>query len=240
MDRRIAAAGAVFLLLSAVVVVQILDPQFGERSPPEVDFSEPPNEVAADAAEQFEYVDYAYRVEVAKDESDEWRQFGVTHVDHSNRTYQSMGPEGEKETVIYGTTAAAFVRPTIDEDWIVIARPGVVYPVSYLTQPIYVERIRAEEARVLSENSSTATIHFDINPLKIDDNLPGNSIVIVNKKTGMVESVRVAHDTPHSGARYLRLQVIKTGTTVERPKAIGFSLSEVCLDLLRGPLFRVL
>jgi len=239
MERRLAIAGAIVLLLSAVVVVQMLDPQFEERTPPEVDFSEPPNEVAADAAEQFEYVDYAYRVDVKYNGSDGWRQLVVTQVDHTQRAYRSVGPGGEDETVIYGTTTTAFVRPTAGEEWSVVGKPELVYPVKRLTQPIFVGRIRADKANIVSEGRSTVTIRVDVNPMKIEGGLPGNASIVVNKDTGMIESVHVAYEPPEMETRYLRLKVTEKGTNVARPEAIGLSLSEAFWDLLRGPLFRI-
>jgi len=239
MERRVAIAGAVVLLLSAVIVVQLLDPQFGEREPPEVDFSEPPNEVAADAAAQFEYVDYAYRVDIKYDESEEWRQWSVTHVDHSNRTYRKVGPGGEQEEVLYGTTAAGFVRHDIGEDWQVIGRTGFVYPVPYLTQPIYVEQLREADASILAENLSTIEIQVNVNPLKIEGDYPGNSTLIINKRTSMIENVHIKYNPNQMGTQYLRLQVTETGTTVKRPEELSFSPSEIFWDLARGPLFRI-
>ena len=55
-----------------------------------------------------------------------------------------------------------------------------------LTQPIHVERIRADGASIVSENRSTMIIHVDVNPLKIEGELPGNASIVVDKDTGMV------------------------------------------------------
>jgi hypothetical protein len=240
MDRRRAVVGAVLLLLSAVIVVQVLDPQFEERTPPEVDFSEPPNEVAADAAKQFEYVDYAYRVDIAYNASDEWRQWGVAWVDHSNRSYRKVGPAGERQEVLYGTSAAGFVRPTIDEDWVLMGRPGFVYPAKSVTQPTYSKRLKEADAQVIDKDPSTTTIHTDVNPVKTVGDYPGSAVLVVNRSSGLIESIHVAYEPGRGETRYLRFQVIEVGTTVNRPGSIGFSSIEVFLDLLRGPLFRAL
>lgn len=239
MERRVAVVGAVLVLLSAIVVVQVLDPQFGERTPPEVNFSEPPNEVAADAAKQFEYVDYAYRVDMKYNGSDGWRQWGVAWVDHSNQSFRKVGPGGEREEVLYGTTSAGFVRPTVDEGWIVVGRPAFVYPAKSVTQPTYGKRLSEANAYVVDENPSTITIQTEINPVKAIGHYPGTAKLVVNKSSGLIDSIHVVYEPGRYGTQYLRLQVVEKGTSVHRPDGIGLSSKEIFWDLVRGPLFRI-
>jgi hypothetical protein len=99
--------------------------------------------------------------------------------------------------------------------------------------------LRETEAHVVMANSSTLTIYDDVNPAKIDGNVPGNATIVVNKNTGMVEMFRVKYNLNQTRTTYHRFKVTETGSSVERPEGIGFFPSEVFWDLLRGPLFRI-
>ena len=235
--RTLTAVGIVAAVLFLIVAsIQLADPQLGEREPPEVDFTEPPAEVAADAATQFEYVDYAYRIEVSDNRSGEWRQFIGTWVDHSNRRFRSEGPRGDCGAVIYSTDAISYVRPGPDEHWRVTGTAGTEYPARRVTQPFLPDSIRQANISVVSQDASTITVEANINPMKFEEYYPANSTLLINKSSGLVESVVVTIDGI-SRTYYLRFQQTETNITVERPDAIPFYPRAVFWDLVRGPLF---
>lgn len=236
MRTRTAAAVAVVALLLVAASVQLADPQFGERTPPEVDFTEPPAAVAADAATQFEYVDYAYRIDFARNRSGPWRQVRTMQVDHSDREYYKTGPAGDGGVVLYGSDSVAFVRPTPDSAWRVTFLRDVIYPVKHVSQPLMPHRIRDSNATVVSENHSSAVISVDVHPLKVASYLPGNATLSIDKQTGLIDTAEVAYDNDRTGTNYLRFSLTETGTQVDRPDDIPFSFQEFVWDLLRGPL----
>lgn len=226
------------VVLLAVGGVQLLDPVLDERPAPEVDFSEPPAEVAADSAARFEHVDYAYRIDVADNRSGPWEQVRVARIEHSDREYYKSGPLGSRGVVIYGTDAAAFVRPGSDGVWRFAAHPDVVYPVRTLSQPFLVDKIGTSGASMIADNRSMLVVRLDSNPLKIAERFPGNATIYVSKTNGTVVKTVVSYDSGRSRISYFRFRLIGTEPAVERPDDLGTSSLEIGWDLLRGPLFR--
>ena len=237
MERRRGAIAIVILLLVSVVVIQLTDPQFDERTPPEVDFSEPPNEIAADTATRFEYVNYAYKIELSNNESGLWRHIRTVEIDHTDREYYKLGPAGEDGIVLYGTDAVTFIRPGIESAWRVTPIDETVYSPSTISQPFLPERMRTSEATIISENKSFLVIKLQSHSLNVAEHFPGNSTIYVNKDEGLITRAYVTYRTPTSGDRHLRFGVNKTNVSLNRPEDIRFSLTEFVWDLLRGPVF---
>lgn len=235
--RRTLAAVALALLVAAAGV-QLLDPAFDERRPPEVDFSEPPAQVAADSATRLEYVDYAYRIDLARDRDGPWEQLRVVCIEHSDREYRKVGPLGRRGVALYGTDSAAFVRPGADGEWRFVSRPEVMYPVRMLSQPFLLDRIEYSSTDVVVDNASMLVVQIDSNPMKFVKSYSGNATVFVNKSDGTIDKVLAEYDTGPTGIRYARFERTTDEPAVSRPNSLGPSLREVLWDLLRGPLFR--
>lgn len=227
------------VVLFAAGGVQLLDPVFGERPTPEVDFSEPPAEVAADSAERFEHVDYAYRIDIADNRSGPWEQFSSVKVDHTRRRYRMLGPLGFEGTHIFGNDAVTFARPGPDETWRVGYVPETTYPAPVITQPFSVSHIRGAKGVIVMETDSSVVIRLDVNPLKLVDEYPGSIVLHVDKRANVVEKAFVSYEVGPDRARTARFEVVDTGTTVERPDDLSISPREVFWDALRGPLFSV-
>ena len=230
-----AVLGVVALLLGAFVVVQIVDPRLGERTPPEVNFSEPPNEVAADSAAQFKYVDYTYRIDFRRNRSEEWRQVRTMKVDHTDREYYKTGPAGERGLVLYGTDAVAFMRPTPNSSWRTTFYREVVYHPSTTGVPFLIDRMRSSDASIISQDRSTVMIRVETHPLNVARELPGNATLRINRETGLIESANVTYKPQPSQTLYLQFRLTETDTDVRRPKGVRFSVMELILDLFRGP-----
>lgn len=238
MTPRRALAAALLVLLFAVGGVQLLDPTFHEPRPPEVDFSEPPAQVAADSAARLEYVDYAYRIDLAKDRDGPWEQLRVVWIERSDREYRKVGPLGERGVVTYGTESAVYVRAGANGTWRFVFHPDVVYPVRTLSQPFLVHRIERANTTVLTDNESVFVVRIEANPMKFVDALSGNATITVNKTDRTIETVLASYDTGPTGIRYARFRRITVQVDVRRPSTLEPSLRAVGWDLLRGPLFR--
>lgn len=240
MERRTAIVVAVVLLLGAVAAIQLADPRFGERTPPEVNFSEPPEEVAADAATQFEYVDYAYRIDFRRNRTDDWRQVRTMRVDHSDREYYKTGPNGENGVVLYGTDAVTFVRPGPESKWRVTAVREVLYDKKIIGQPINTKRIRGSNASYLYQNQSVILIQVPVHSINVANHLPGNSIITIDKESGLVESVLVSYKPDQARTLHARFRLTDKNIDIDRPQEIPASPREYFWDFLRGPVFDML
>lgn len=240
MERRTALVVTMIVLLFSAVLIQLADPQFVERTPPEVDYSEPPAEVAADAATQFEYMDYAYRIDFRRNQSDEWRQVRTMKVDHTDREYYKTGPNGEKGVVIYGTDAITFVRSGKENPWRVTAVSSTVYPAHPITQPFRPDVIRNSKAERISENSSRILIKIQAHPIKLAEYSNGSAILSINKEIGVVEWAQISYNPSPSETLYLHFYLTSTDSNVNRPEAIDISIRELILDIVRGPIVNII
>lgn len=236
MERRTAIVVAVVLLLGAVAAIQLADPRFGERTPPEVNFSEPPEEVAADAATQFKYVDYAYRIDFRRNRTDDWRQVRTMRVDHSDREYYKTGPMGQDGVVIYGTDAVTFVRPGSDNSWRITAIQEALYPALPITQPFRPESIRDSNAESIFENSSIKRIKVFTHPVKIAQYSSGTAILSIQKDSGLIECAYISYTPGQTRPIYLHFHLTSVEVNVNRPSKIGPSIQELFWDVVRGPL----
>lgn len=239
MNTRSAAVSTFLVLLVAVTAVQLADPQLQARQPPEVTFSDPPAKVAAEAATQFEYVDYAYQIDFRWNRSDEWRQAETVRVANSNRKYIAKGPLGSNGTTIYGNSAVTFVRPGTNESWQVAPNGETVYPALGFTQPLDPRTIREANVTVTSDNSSTLLVRTDSNSLKFIQDYPGTSSLYINRDSGLIERADFEYKVAPNQTQQIRFRVLTTGQSVQRPKSLPFSLREYFWDLLRGPLIYI-
>jgi hypothetical protein len=99
--RREAVVAAVLLLVLAGVWVRLADPVALRDDPPTVDPGDPPGDVAADAVERLEYVDYTYRLSPNRGTAQ------VTRVDNTDRElYSAFGSVRKR----YATEGAAWVQ----------------------------------------------------------------------------------------------------------------------------------
>lgn len=230
--------GAVLFILS-VVGVQLTDPDFDSRETPTIDFSEPPAEVVADSAKQFEYIDYAYRIDVRNQRSSSWRQVRTMRVDHSDNEFLKTGPVGRQGIILYGTDAVTFVRPAWDASWRVTPVPEVIYPARDISQPFIIDRLRSADATILSDNTSMLIVRLNVHSMKIASYLPGNSTIVINKRSGFIEKATVVYHHDRTKAMVLKFRLTSTDVDVVRPREIPFSPREVVWDLLRGPVFEL-
>lgn len=237
MQSRTVAAAILLVLLGFVVAVQLADPQLGERSPPDVDFSDPPSEIAADAATQFEYIDYSYRIDFRRNRTDDWRQVRTMQVDHTDREYYKTGPNGEDGVVIYGNDAVTFVRPGDGNPWRVTAIQDATYPAPAISQPFRVDEIRRSNSTIVSDNFSTAVINLPIHPVKIAQLSTGQATLWIHKQTGLIEYARITYSPDKSQRLYLYFQLTATEIDVDRPKGVKSSPREFFWDIIRGPIF---
>jgi len=235
-SRIVLTTAAAVLLLVAAGAIQLADPQFGDRRPPSVDFSEPPAQVAADAATQFEYVDYAYRIDFRQNRSGEWRQVRTMRVDNTDHEFYKTGPIGEKGVVLYGTDAVTFVRPSEGARWRVTFLREVLYNPHLIAQPFLVNRLSGSNASIISTNRSQYVVRINLHLLKVARELPGNTTLYINKTSGRIDYAEVVYHPKPSQTLYLRFQLTGTRIDVKRPPRIPFSFREVFWDLMRGPL----
>lgn len=233
MERRRVGAVAVALLL-ALVSVQVVDPRVEDRQPPEVDFSDPPAEVAADAAERFEYVDYAYRLDFAYSRDDQWEQMRWMAVDHSDREYYKEGPSGNSGVVIYGTESVTYVRPGNNADWRVMGMREILYPVSVISQPFLPGRIRNSQASISHQNSTSTVVSLDVHPVKVAPQYTGNATLYIDRKSGLILRASIIYETPN-GLRFLRFYLTDSNIDLERPED-ATSAKEILWDVARGPI----
>lgn len=240
MERRTAMVVTVTFLLFSFVIIQLADPQFGQRTPPEVDYSEPPAEVAAGAATQFEYMDYAYRIDFRRNHSDEWRQVRTMKIDHSDREYYKTGPNGENGVVVYGTDAIAFVKSGKGTPWRATADSSAVYPARTITQPFRPDIIRNSKAERISENSSSVLIKIHSHPIKIAQYSRGTAILSINKDANVIEWGRISYSPSSSETLHLYFRLTSTGSNVDRPETIALSIREFILDVVRGPIVNLI
>lgn len=235
MQFRIVAIGLILVVLGSVVTVQLADPRLGERSPPDVDFSEPPSEIAADAATQFEYIDYSYRIDFRRNRTDDWRQVRTMQVDHTDREYYKTGPNGEDGVVLYGTDAVTFVRPDKKMAWRVTPIHDTVFPAPSISQPFYVNRLLHSNPSIVSQNSSLLQIHVSVHPLKVATHSSGSAYLSIDKQSGLIKCALVTYHPVPSETLYLRFHITDSYVNVSRPRSIPFSPREIIWDVVRGP-----
>lgn len=236
MDRRVPVAVAALLVLTAGGV-QLADLPIDDPSPPRVDFTEPPAQVAADSAARFSAVDYAYRLDIADDPKGPWQQVRVARISHDDRRYRKAGPLGNRGMVLFGNDAIAFARAGRSNRWKPVTRPATAYPVPAVSQPFLVDKIERAPASVAAQNQSMVVIDIDTVSLKFADGLQGNATLFIDKGSGAISHAIVAVRVSPQRVRYLRFQLTDTDPVVTRPETIPLSPRELLWDVLRGPLF---
>lgn len=236
MNRRRSALAAAIVVLGIVVGIQLADPRIGGGSPPAVNYSDPPSKIATDAARQFDYIDYAYRLDFSRNRSGDWHRIRMLRVDHSDREYYQEGPLGQDGVVLYGTDAVTFVRPGQSSSWRVTFLRDVTFLAATRSEPFSEHELRNAKARIVGQNATMIIIKADVQPTKVAKGAPGTTTFYINKRSGIIQYATATYHPANNESLYLRFTLIDTNIDVKRPRGIPFSPRELLWDVLRGPI----
>jgi hypothetical protein len=219
---------AVVLVVLVVcgVWVRVADPVALRGEPPQVDPSDPPNGVVADAVERLEYLDYTYRVQPSR-VTDQ-----ITRVENSHReTFTTIGgfrkryrAEGELWLKFQG------------EGWRSVDSPGFTHENATPFDP---DPLRAADATVLANESGTLVVAVNdsatVSAVLRRDVSSGSLLFAVNLRSGRLTGARFVRDVG-DGTRTWSYRFYGYGrTSVERPSAIPDRTIEQTLeDVLSG------